>query len=565
MTRPILRALLVLLALAAMAPGAEAGFGDCADPAYREQFDARLRDVDYDCVERPRVDLATPFGRHQVRVLHDLSADWIVDDSLLAEVDRGVRLAVDALSRIGRFEIVDTSILVADDLPPDETAEAMGGIAAITNYAGDPGECQVTFYALGPGADRSYAAAVVAHEIFHCVQRSTFDPRILENLHTGRGPAWWLEGSADWFASMAVPEPAYFQRRADDFDAASADTPLTRMSYETLVFFLWLADRRGDEGVMPFLASLSQEAGEAAQQAALAAAMPDEDWLAFARDYLDGRIHRPAGGFRVAPRDGPDWRWDDTRTQTLALRPFVLERAQVRFACGDWDLGAAPARWHATRPDEGADWGPFPPDLDTQAGDPESWRFVALLAATARTDLRLRATQRSGCGACAGSVRTDACLVGHWQLSAGGAAQWLRDNLPPNVRMTQVEQTGETLRLDADGRYHAGRMTARASFEADASDGTARGSGQLTAAATGRWSAQGGQLSLCPDAEAMAGRATVTPPGGPTIGLPLGGGRSAGPMQMRYSCREGGFDTELPVPGMPPMRSTYAPVAPAGD
>ncbi|PRH82423.1 hypothetical protein [Arenimonas caeni] len=556
--------LLLPLLLAALPGESRASFGDCADPAYRDQFDARLRDVDYDCVERSRVEVATPFGRHHIRVVHDRSADWIVEESLLEEIDRGVRLTAEALQHIGRFEIVDTTVLVADDLPPDETLDEIGGIAGMANFAGNHGECQVIFYAMGPGADLSHAAAVVAHELFHCVQRSTFDPRILDALVTARGPAWWLEGSADWFASMAVPDPAYFQRRADAFDDDSPDMPLTRMTYQNLVFFLWLADQRGSEGVMPFLASLSQEAGEAAQQVALAAALPEADWQAFARDYLDGRIHRPAGAFRVSPRDGPEWAWDGSTTQRVALRPFVLERARVRIGCGDWDLGASPARWHGARPDDGADWGPFPADLDTQAGDPDTWRFAALLAANSRTELRLAATRRSGCGDCAGSVRTDACLVGHWQLSSGGAAQWLRDNLPPNVRMTQVEQAGETLLLGADGRYQAGRMTARGRFEADGSDGITRGIGQLTAVASGRWSAEGGQLNLCPDTETMSGRATVTPPGGPSIGMPLGAAGTAGPMRMRYTCREGGFETETPIRNMPPMRSGYTPIPPAG-
>jgi len=544
---------------------ARAAFGDCADPAYLDGFDARLRTVDYDCVERLRVDVATPFGRHQLRVLHDLSADWIADDALLVEIDRGVRLAAEALSRIGRFEIVDTSVLVADDLPPDETADHIGGIAAITNYAGDPRECQITFYVLGPGADTAYAAAVVAHEIFHCVQRSTFDPRILESLRGGHGPAWWLEGSADWFASMAVPDPAYFQRRADAFDAASADTPLTRMTYETLVFFLWLADQRGAEGIMPFLASLSQAPGERAQQAAIAAALPAQDWLAFAQDYLDGRIHRPAGGVRVDPRDGPELRFDGTATRSVPLRPFVLERAWLSLACGSWGLAGSPPGGHGVQSEGGTAWQALPPAIDTQAGEPARWRLAALPTQTAPSELRLRAEQRSGCGACAGSLRTDACLVGHWQLSTGGAAQWMRENLPGNVRVTQVEQTGETLQLGADGRYHAGRMTARARLEADGSRGTTRGSGEVTTSATGRWSAEGGQLNLCPDAETLTGRATVTPPGGPSMSMPLGGGRSAGPMRMRYTCREGGFETELPVPGMPPMRSGYTPVGSASD
>ena len=114
----------VLLLGAAAAPTAprvdepDPVFGDCSSPDYRAGFDERLRTVEYDCIERLRVPVATRSGTRHIRLLHDFSSDWLTDEAMLAGFDRGVRLAVEQLGRIGSFDMKNVSILLADDFPP---------------------------------------------------------------------------------------------------------------------------------------------------------------------------------------------------------------------------------------------------------------------------------------------------------------------------------------------------------------------------------------------------------------------------------------------------------------
>src|SRR5690606_24692471 len=83
-----LRALVVLGLLVAAAAPASAmrqpgpAFGDCASPDYLARFDERFGAVAYDCVERLRLPVTTRSGVRHIRLLHDLSADWLADEAM---------------------------------------------------------------------------------------------------------------------------------------------------------------------------------------------------------------------------------------------------------------------------------------------------------------------------------------------------------------------------------------------------------------------------------------------------------------------------------------------------
>src|SRR5690606_16183509 len=152
------------------------------------------------------------------RLLHDFSSDWLTDEAMLAQFDRGLRLTIEQLERIGPFDMRNVTILLADDFPPRADAETFTSFAAWTlpDATGMEGECQVVIFLLGPGAGAEHAASVTAHEIFHCVQKANLSPELMTS-HTAdrKGGAWWMEGSAEWFASAAAPELSGFQRRVD--------------------------------------------------------------------------------------------------------------------------------------------------------------------------------------------------------------------------------------------------------------------------------------------------------------------------------------------------------------
>ncbi len=608
--------LLTALAAASAPRPAAAEFGVCDDPAYMARFDARFRSgplglegPTYDCVERLRVPVRAASGLRHIRVLHDLNADWITDEALLAQVDRGVHAAVAQLGRMGTFDLRDVSILVADDFPPREDAEAFSNFAAWTysDPTGAETECQIVFFVLGPGGFEDHAAAVIAHEIFHCVQKATLSPEQTNSVRAvgedARGGAWWMEASADWFASMAVDGPAYFQRRAERFDRESPTVPLHHMSYQAVPFFWWLSAEDGEGAILPFLAGMATDSSDRAQTAAMRDALSESRWLAFAQAYLDGDIRRPRGApVSFAPQEGETLRWEASRTVRRPLQPFVIDRAWLECDCGTWAAAADPTELHRVRPDDGP-WGALPGRIDTEAGDDAWFRLAAFNAGAAPRDLVFDLRHEVPCEGCGGGG-LDACLAGQWRLTSGGAVQWMRENLGPDVRVTVTEQIGDVVTFTRTGGYFSQDLRQRSDMSITRSDGVTRARGDVRVRGSGRWSAEGGTLTLCPAAERLEGQVAVTRPDGSggTMDLsPEGLARSAaaygemldsipseylddmpphlrarmaetrariaglagapptasGPLRMSYSCAGDTARTSLPVPGRPPIVSVW--------
>src|SRR5690606_23438510 len=110
------------------------------------------------------------------------------------------------------------------------------------------GECRIAVYLLSVGATVEHAAYVIAHEFFHCVQEASLSPAQMgsSGAGTGVGGDWWIEGSAEWFAALSLPELGPLDDRIHRFDSVSADTPLYEMAYEAVVFFLWMEFECGE-------------------------------------------------------------------------------------------------------------------------------------------------------------------------------------------------------------------------------------------------------------------------------------------------------------------------------
>lgn len=534
---------------------AHAAFGDCADPDYRAGFDPRLATSEYDCVEPLRVALATGDGTRHIRLVHDLNADWILEPASLRDFERGVRASVAALGTLGRYSIGDVTILLADDFPPPSATEAFSGIMAMASGAADSSECRIVLYLIGSGASREEAATTVAHEIFHCVQAATYSPGQYDAYRREGGAAWWIEGSAEWFASLALPDDSMYQSRVDAFDDLSPDTPLHRMTYSALPFFLWYAQRHGNPAVMLFLAGMADSAAEADQLAAMEASLPADQWLRFAQDYFDREIRRPHGTpLTFSPRRGEDWHWAASHVDTVRLQPFVITRSLIAIDCGVWEVAATPARAHGSRTSRasGGVWGAFPPRIDISGGDPRQRLFVGFNAATTPLTLRIRVDQATGCNACAGITGSDACVVGTWREISGGAAQWMRDNLR-GVRV-QSEVARQVMTFGADGNFSTEPLDGTFSLENDG----LRGEGEVAnVQSSGRWSSADGSLHLCPLALTHDIRGRLLTRDGHSVPIPFPPGSAPEPRSLAYTCEGDTLTTQVPVPGMGPIRTTF--------
>ncbi len=540
----------MVLALAPLSPPARAAFGDCASAAYRASFDPRLADIEYDCVERLSIPVNTRSGGRRIRIVHDRMADWIVSSGELAEFDRGARAAAAAIGRLGDIDLEDVTILLADDFPPREDADSFSNIAAWTEFDRD-GECRIAVYLVGPASRPAFAAWLIAHEIFHCVQVANLSAEQMAtgSIGVGGGGDWWIEGSATWFAALAVPAPAILPDLVAEFDSASPTTPLDEMAYAAAPFFLWLGVDSSPPGVMRFLQSMAGDRAAAAQHAAMARALTQDDWLRFAQSYLDGEIRHPLGTpLSFEPQAGASWRWAATRTETTPLPPFVLVRGAAAFECGRWRNAVTPSERHRARRVGEREWGTLPVELDATSGGGE-FQVVAMNASASNERLVIHGRMDAGCGTCADIVERDACLVGEWQMTGGGPVEWMRSRGVPGAYST----SNATVTFRRDGTYLTGVLEGAVGAEQ-------RGvstHGGMAAQAGGRWSARGGVLSMCNDMQANSGRIITSGPDA-TVRTDFGSlpTRSS---QVRYVCSEGALSTEMDMPrGAGTMSTQYS-------
>lgn len=510
-------------------------------PAYLAIFDERLEDVPFDCVERLRVAVPVRSSDRVIRIIHDSSVDWAAGEADLARIDRGVRAAADAIPALGDVDLMNTTILLADDFPPPEGDTRFSDIAAQTR-PGDPEECHIIVYLVG--ADPAYIASDVAHEIFHCIQDANLSDLQMSSgsVGTGGGGDWWLEGSADWFAMLALPERGRLDSRIAAFDEYSPTQPLNEMAYASVVFFLWLGGDASPPAVMTLLSGMAESADVPAQRRAMASALPQERWLSFAQAYLDRRISDPRGvPIGVNPAEGEIWEWSATQTRTASLTPFVLHRGVVSFECGRWRTNVSPGAMHRARPEDGGEWAPLPGSIDTTSGSGGAYRFAAINARAADVTLGVAGTMEAGCGDCLGSREIAACVVGTWQLTGGGPAEWMRaQGMPGNF-----STSNQSVIYRRDGTF----ITSAMHGTADVTVRDRRETGNMSAQAGGRWSTMAGNLNVCADMQAFSSSRH----GGPT---------GPGNLQMSYSCAGGTLTTVQPMPrGAPPMTSTYSRVA----
>jgi hypothetical protein len=559
--------LIVILAFGPGIPGAHAqAFGDCADASYRAQFDPRIEGTPYDCVERLRVEVSTEAGTRQMRLLHDRNGGWALASDALEGFERGVRGAQAALEQIGPFRMDNVTVLLIDGLPPRaDDSDGFSNIAAST-LASD-GECRIAIYLLGPAGDATFAAYVAAHEIFHCVQEATLSPAQMSSGSggTGAGGDWWIEGSADWFAALALAELGPLPEHIAGFDEVSADTPLYEMAYEAVVFFLWLNDDRGPASILPLLRGMPGRSGAGAQRNALESALSPDDWLRFAQAYIDGDIKHPHGtALSINPSDGDTWHWTETATENITLEPFVIRRGWVEFDCGEWATEVQPAEGYAVRPDGGS-WGDLPASIDINNGDASRYRFVGIAAHSSDVDLSIEGEIEAGCQPCAGTDAIDACIVGTWQETGGGPIEWMKELLQ---RPTVVEgqRRNAITTFESDGTFGTALVTGELMMTAEASDGEVHSEGHATWQTTGRWSAEGGQLNQCPDTSRFQGEFTINAPDGTVFNSAVPTPQVSGPQTFDYTCSGSSLETSLTFPGIPtPMVTQYTRMSAPGE
>lgn len=505
--------------LVAFAPQPAAAFNDCAAPGYLAEVDDRFADTGFACIEAARFGISTPKGSREVRIVH--TADLPTTDlpAMLREVRRGVQQSAAGLSALGELAPDDITIWISHLLPsPAAVPEGEDDDFDLLGQAATVGDgC---LFAVYPGATgRRALAATTAHEFFHCVQASE-----LPASYGARAGAWWQEGTADWFATLAVHD-ADISAAIDAFDAASPDTALTSMQYASVVFFSWLAQARGAEAIVQLMRAMPAAGGEAAQQQALASFMAPAQWQAFAQDYLDRRIRRPDGRvLATAPFAGDIYVWSDARSaHALSARPFVLARAQLEFACGNWSIRETRASGARAYREQGASWQDALPDrIVVGASGPRLFQMAGFGSESGGVAVSVEAI-KDACQSCGTPDRAaedvNSCLIGSWELVSGGYGAEIR---------RQLEKTGIFERADYPDLHRIFVLQANGRYSQGPSDGgepgdmRARtpggklwtGMSKLRLNTEGSWSTHADTLYLCEELRSASMDLTLIHPEG---------------------------------------------------
>lgn len=210
-----------------------------ADPSDLEWLPPEVRDAD--CIERDRF---TAGGRQF------LIADFVGYRGGLPDRIEAVREATNlAVAYYGAWFSVPDTIFVFGDIASLRRIEGRGQALAATT--GDNYSCVVSVESAAEHAgrrasdDRIELMHTIAHELFHCVQRTD------RNLHNSY-VVWRDEGTAEYFSGRAIPGSTYngaYGRHMDQL----VNQPLYELNESAAPFIFYLGAQQGEEAVVNLL------------------------------------------------------------------------------------------------------------------------------------------------------------------------------------------------------------------------------------------------------------------------------------------------------------------------
>jgi len=438
------------LLLLAAAPASAQLFNYC-DKEWPSRYD-----VDGSCDELLRVPLRWLGHTTDVTLLLESSARALVSEakknelrSVVREVAAGVGAAMGRLRSVQLPESMH--IVVLDDTHPDGDTV----FAETMSMVGDGGsDCVIV---LLRGAPRSAGAnsVTLAHEMFHCAQFKTW-PRKARPLEA----RWWTEGSAVWFADLAVPAHASegtLDTAVTTFRSRSNEHSLVDNIYENVVFFSWL----GADRLASYVSMLSNQGSP--QLDGAIGALSELEYQQFAQDYVDERITTPSGRVVAGPEFGPelpllhtttgqpDGDGDPDYDMPEPVPPLTLKRGRIIFVPAGYhpegDLGGN----RLVFSEHAGEWGPLPNPLQVSCAEPKTMRFAAMTLAPRY--LRVRP------GTVTGMNRDCTCPFGTWTIPA----EYRKYLTPaaPSYTMTDPGTVLFTLNADHTAEFKVSKVTMR--------------------------------------------------------------------------------------------------------
>lgn len=329
-----------------------------ADPSDLEWLPPEVRDAN--CIERDRF---TAGGRQF------LVADFVGYSGGLPDRIEAVREATQlAVAYYGSWFSVPDTIFIFGRIDSLRRIEGRGQALAATT--GDNYSCVVSVESAAEHAgrlasdDRIELMHTIAHELFHCVQRTD---RTLHNSYV----VWRDEGTAEYFSGRAIPGSTYNSAYGRHMDQLVSQ-PLYELNESAAPFIFYLGAQQGEEAVVNLLRGASRGTTPNHDLETLRRTADIEDlWHRFVVAWVDGLLVDFRGRQIDVPvaSYGPAQPVERAQVVTVgSTSPFMV--AGQLYTLNDsmaWELRApddrnARASWRIA--DE-ADWLQLPTTIDS--------------------------------------------------------------------------------------------------------------------------------------------------------------------------------------------------------
>lgn len=449
----------VALVLAGGAAQAE-GLVDCSGPGFAKAVGLKPGFAP-DCVEIERRALPVDGGKWTVRAVRNKATDG---NAVLPQAQAYMDMVADAFevwepdaAAVG-LKFTNVTVYVTD--PAGSEIDFAGLVQGEDEKPSDhpahaegltfPGECVV---AMNTAATATYDLIdlrhLVAHEVFHCVQSASFNKTALT---LSPESDWWVEGTAQMFASLVVADPES-ALRAKEFAKVIGAIPLTQTGYNSEVFFAYLW-QQGPAVMGSFFANVSWNPGEDEQMKATEKAVGVEVLRGFPTAWIDGTISLPSGVAYPKPDLPKATVITETRELPSGTEPFTIDTWNLGFVGGEYVVGDG--KRYRARPLKGGDWGDLPFEIKPKdCGLPEE--FVATRFVTTSIPdsigIPISVTKMQECVGCVILAKQDQCMVGRWRLNRDDHLAWLQKQAVDMKEVRYTSAGGGTidLVLDATG------------------------------------------------------------------------------------------------------------------
>ncbi|MBI2845217.1 MAG: hypothetical protein HYX86_01590 [Chloroflexi bacterium] len=340
---------------------------------------------------------------------------------------------------------------------------------------------------------------VIAHELAHCFQMETFPE---QNKVDHEFMMWREEGLADYLSNVVYPKNNLEYRTLKKLADIELATTLFDRSYANFIWFQYLFNRSGNDGIFDLLRSLPSAGGRPEQEAALAAYPGmDEMYHDFARAMTDGTQIEDTGGGLIPYEISETNRLTFEIAAPYSIRAVVEGFGVLRLrlvveagkqGCLNW---SGPGMVLDQRPTPGGDWSDLPSTLPKAAAEERD--IVLVATATKSGEFTLKVDPVQDLVAAAGEELVCECIVGTWEVDSDDVRRIREtelgeafDTVSVSGKVTATYQNDGTVTFEFDDWEWRETSELPGDFpdidQVTRIEGTARGS----------YEAMGGQLAL---------------------------------------------------------------------